>query len=192
MPRKRDGRPTRAERLSGARRLAALVKRARPGDDALAPPAFISERTAAHSLAVWRELVPELRRRGVFETIDRMMFALFCYWYGVFVEAKVDIDQRGAYFMVPSTGGTPRPWANPSVRSRDTAFANMLALSGRFALTPIDRYALFRGQKDYPGEELFGPVARPAAGVGEGGGGEEAERPDSWADLLPGAETRPN
>jgi len=155
--------------LAEAERLAGLLS-ASPTDSSelLAPPSFIADPRLAPALIVWKELAPSLQASGRLATLDRQAFAVLCYWQAEFITAADDILARGYSFMVKATTGGKRPWVNPSVARRDTAWAQIMALSERFGLTPLDRAALAKVRRVATGDDdglplTQTPAAAPAA-----------------------------
>lgn len=180
-------RPSKAERLAAqreaaiaeAQRLAGLLAAA-PAEGAgpLAPPAYIADPRLAPALTVWRELAPQLIASGRLQSLDRDMFAALCYWRAEWITAVDDILVNGYSFMGKAVAGGARPWTNPAVERRDTAWDQIVQLSAKFGLTPLDRIALNRGAND-------GLLADPDLfSAGKPKPAEEAIAPDSWAPLL--------
>lgn len=168
--------------LAEAQRLATLLSTApAQGGDLLAPPAFVADPRLAPALAVWKDLAPTLASTGRLAHLDRSTFAALCYWHAEYITAIDDILERGYSFMVKATSGGVRPWTNPSVERRDTAWTEIMKLSERFGLTPLDRIALNknRGMIRDDGDEL--PLVMPVAATSDG----EDVKPDKWIGLLP-------
>lgn len=173
--------------LAEARRLAGLLAAApAEGDGTLAPPAFIAEPRLAAALAVWRELAPQLQRTGRLHRLDRDMFAALCYWRAEWIAAVDDILTNGYSFMGTAVAGGKRPWTNPAVERRDTAWDEMMALSARFGLTPLDRLALGKGQREgfLDDPDLFDAAARRSTAAGAPGAAAGESTPDRWDELL--------
>lgn len=178
--------------IAEAQRLAALLSAAPPETEgSLAPPAFIADPRLAPAAAVWRELVPQLEKSGRLHRLDRDMFAALCYWRAEWIAAVDDILTNGYSFMGKAVAGGSRPWTNPAVERRDTAWGEMMSLSAKFGLTPLDRLALGKGQRDgfLDDPDLFGTPRKVAAAAAS-----EAPVPtDKWSSLLDGpAPQRPN
>lgn len=173
----------REEALAEATRLAGLLGAA-PGesDDPMAPPAFVTDPRLAPALIVWRELQPQLAKSGRLHRVDRFMFAALCYWRAEWIAAVDDILANGYSFMGRAVAGGSRPWANPSVERRDTAWSEMTALSAKFGLTPLDRIAINRGLRDghLDDADLFPP--KPPEQKPDGASAGAA--PDTWGGLL--------
>ena len=164
-----------------AERLANMLASApSEGDGTLAAPAFIHDERLKPALIVWRELAPHLERSGRLHAIDRDMFAALCYWRAEWIAGVDDIAVNGYAIMGKSTTGAPRPWTNPSVDRRDTAWAQMVALSAKFGLTPLDRIALNRASKtgDLDDADLFDGTAKK-----EPKHSEDTVVPGKWDDL---------
>lgn len=170
----------REKTIAEADRLAALLSAAPPETDQhLSPPAYIKDARLAPALAMWRELEKSLLGTGRLSTVDRSTFAALCYWHSEWITAIDDIQDRGYSFMVRAISGGERPWRNPSVERRDTAWDQILKLSERFGLTPLDRIVLNKGKQYQSGDdELPLPAPRssdvPAAEV----------KLDRWTNLL--------
>jgi len=161
-PRKRGAKVTRAR----ADKLAALLAAPQESSDPLAPPALLTDPRCAHALAVWREYAPRLARNNLLVELDRLTFAMFCVYYGEFIEATQDIRDKGKYFLVKMTfSEDTMPRANPSVAIRDKAWAVVMEMSKRFGLTPLDRYSLTAQQASALGNGggLFDHAQKPAA-----------------------------
>lgn len=174
--------------IGEANRLAAFLSSApTQGRDALSPPAFIADPRLAPALTVWRELAPTLSASNRLGALDRSAFAALCYWHCEWIAAVDDIQTRGYSFMANAIAGGTRPWTNPSVERRDTAWQQILTLSAKFGLTPLDRIALNRGLRDglLPEDDEL-PLPRPQRGaakvVAETVG--EPEAADPWTALL--------
>ena len=176
-----------------ANRVAALVVEAPggAGGDGTggdgAHPAFLDDPKMAAALEVWRRFEPELVARRVLEDVDRLMLATLCYWVSEFAAATDDIARNGYAIMGKATSGGARPWKNPSVDRRDTAFKAMTDLAAKFGLTPMDRIHLFKAMTDYPGEGAWGLVPTPVppgAGKGDGDAGDEETPQQDWVGKI--------
>ena len=132
-----------------AARLAKLLAEAPAlGPSSLAPPAFITVPRLAPALAVWRELASQLEDTGRLTRLDRFAFAALCFWQAEFIAAHDDVLKRGHWFMVKAVSGGKLPRRNPSVDRRNHAWDQVVALSVKFGLTPLDRIALNKAQRD--------------------------------------------
>jgi len=146
-----------------AKRLAALLAQAAPEHEGeLAPPAFINDPRLAPALAVWRELAPQLTKSGRLHQLDRFTFAMLCYWQGEFVAAMDDRLKRGTWFMVKAVSGGALPRKNPSVDREAYAYEQVMALSVKFGLTPLDRVALLKARRDNLTDEDDVDLFKPA------------------------------
>ena len=131
----------------------------------------------AAAAAVWRKLAPELKRtfRLPVETED--VFAMLCIYVQEWTDTTDDLHTRGFTQEIETLAGGKMERRRPSTIDRNLAFDNILKLSAKFGLTPVDMYDLFKGQalaaSNNPG--LFG------------GRGAAAEQPE----LDPAAETPP-
>lgn len=171
--------------LAEAARLASLLAEApRIGEAELAPPAFIADKRLAAAAKVWEQLAPLLETSRRLQAVDRTAFAALCYWQSEFLTAVDDIAERGYSFLGKAIAGGSRPWTNPSVARRDTAWSQVVALSAKFGLTPLDRIALNKNKGNtlddsdmLPGMGTPAPAAPPADG--------EAEVVDPWSRRLP-------
>lgn len=155
----------RAAAVVEAQRLAGLLSSApAEGTELLAPPSFIADPRLAPALIVWKELAPALAATGRLVQLDRLSFAMLCYWQAEFITAVDDILTRGYWFMAKATAGGERPWANPSVDRRDTAQSEINELAKRFGLTPLDRAQLTKARNAAAAvddDELPLPLAAP-------------------------------
>lgn len=174
----------REQALADAQRLATVLA-ATPAesDSLLAAPALLADPRLAPALAVWKELAPTLSATGRLQQLDRMTFASLCYWQAEYVTAVDDILARGYSFMVKATKGGERPWFNPSVQRRDTAWREIMALSQRFGLTPLDRAVLIKARKAGidPEDELLLPTQSTTRAVPQ----PEQRPPGKFDGLLP-------
>ncbi len=177
-PRRSAAERRREDAISEADRLAALLSAAPPeSDEPLSPPAFIKDRRLAPALAMWRELAKTLIATGRLGALDRFAFAMLCYWHGEWIKATDDILERGASFMVPATSGGERPWRNPSVDRQTLANDQIMTLSAKFGLTPLDRIALNKGRQYQSDDDELPLRHKPAPQA-------EVEVPDDWAKRL--------
>lgn len=178
-PRRSQAERRREEAIAEADRLAALLSAAPPeSDEPLAPPAFIKDRRLAPALAMWRELSKSLIGSGRLSALDRFTFAMLCYWHGEWIKATDDILERGPSFMVPATSGGMRPWRNPSVDRQTLANDQILTLSSKFGLTPLDRIALNKG-RPYQRDDDELPLSTPTTPAPD-----EVPKTDRWTGLL--------
>lgn len=176
-PRRSQAERRRDVAIAEADRLAALLSAAPPEtDEPLSPPAFIKDRRLAPALAMWRELSKTLIGSGRLSALDRHAFAALCYWHGEWIAAIDDIAARGYSFMANATAGGTRPWTNPSVDRRDTAWDQILTLSAKFGLTPLDRIALNKG-RPYQSDDDELPLRQPAPAA-------EVVELDDWSKRL--------
>ena len=151
--------------VAEAKRLAALLAEAvpeHPGE--LAPPAFIADPRLAPALAAWRELAPQLTKTGRLLRLDRFVFAMLCYWQGEFIASHDDLERKGKWFKVRAVSGGMMPRKNPSLDQLKYAYEQVMALSAKFGLTPLDRIALLKAHKaghvdDEDGDLFDAPAA---------------------------------
>lgn len=166
--------------IDEAQRLAVMLAAAEPvGDGVLAPPRYIADPRLAPAMAAWKDLAPLLAKTGRLQAVDRTMFAALCYWQGEWIAAHDDILVRGYWFERKAVAGGVRPWINPSVARRAFAYEQVLALSAKFGLTPLDRVQLNKNRHLANDDEEL-PLGRPA----EPAPAEEAPAPDKWSSLL--------
>lgn len=182
--------------VEDAARLSAMMAAApMDGDEAFAPPKFLSDPLLAAAQAVWRDLAPLLRSRALVGPRDRVMFASLCYWTGEFVTALDDIARNGYAIIGKSHAGHVRPWKNPSVDRRDTAYDYMLELSKRFGLTTLDRHQLFKRYEPAADDDDALPFAAAVSGDDLAGDASDDDDPNvvrsapAWDDEPP---ARPN
>ncbi|WP_424360240.1 phage terminase small subunit P27 family [Methylocystis parvus] len=159
-------RMTKAERQAAEATAIAELLAATPAESggALSPPAFLADPRCAAALSVWRDYAPKLSRLNILGELDRFTFSLFCVYAGEFVTAQQDILKNGYAVTVKTYGGegAARPFINPSVKRRDTAFAIVAKMAENFGLTPADRLKLLQSQAANPLGGLFGGA--PSAG----------------------------
>lgn len=162
----RGKRPTSSEKvIAEADRLASLIADA-PADQGvpLAPPAFIVGVKMRAAVAVWNRMVPLLSDRGLIDTIDRPMFAMFCVYAAEFVAANEDLLKNGLTKLVKTISGDAMLRENPAVSIRDHAAKICMDLSRRFGLSPLDRAYVLKVQKgaDIAPPDLFDLPEPPA------------------------------
>jgi P27 family predicted phage terminase small subunit len=177
-------RRTKAQKAADeAARLAGLLAAApAEADDALAPPAYIADPRLAPALATWRELAPRLSALMLVEHIDRTMFALFCYYHAEFIAAVDDLLRTGYAVAVKTVSGDRMLRRNPSVDRRDKAADMLMDLAKRFGLTKLDRFALFKAERDGQAPEPPAAPREPASPDGTAG----TEDDGGWAGVLGG------
>ncbi len=133
--------------------------------DKFAPPRFLDERFGP-ALAIWRDYGPRLTRLNLVQDLDRYTFALFCIYMAEWVAANEEIERGGYSIRVKTVSGSYMPRLNPNVGRREEAAKQVLELSKRFGLTPIDRINLFKDKTGLP-PGLFGNMGdaspKPAA-----------------------------
>lgn len=160
-------RQSKAERAAAEAEAMASLLASSPAetDEPLSPPKLLHGARQAAALAVWRDYAPRLRKLNVLSALDRLTFSMFCVYAGEFVAAQQDIDKRGYTVVVKTYGGTgaARPFVNPSVKRRDTAFAVVMDIASKFGLTPQDRQKLVAGMAGNPLGGLFGGETSPKA-----------------------------
>lgn len=154
-----------------ADRAAALLAAPPTSSDPLAPPAFLADTKLRPALAIWCELVPELRRLNLLAPLDRHTFAMYCVHLADWIAATKDISNNGHSYTAQNVTGTGElNRLNPAVRARELAERHILDIGSRFGLDPASRYKLLRDQGAVPSGGLF-DATRPAA-------------PDTAADAL--------
>lgn len=146
-----------------AQRVAQLLVAASPTGDLSVPPVLHEEKFAP-ALAVWRDLAPQLMRTHRLPKESRLIFVQLCVYSAEWLEAELDIAENGYTQRVKTVAGGYMERKRPVVDRRERAFDNVLKLSERFGLTPVDIYSLFKDQgaaaANVPG--LF-EDAKPAA-----------------------------
>lgn len=157
-----------AKKRADAQAKVAQLLAAAPAGDLAAPPMLEDPRLAG-ALAVWRVLAPELMRTHRLPKESRQIFVQLCVYQAEWLEAQLDIADKGYTQRVKTVAGGFMERRRPMIDRRERAFDNVLKLSERFGLTPHDLYALFKDQAvvaaTNPG--LFDQVKGPAAAEAE-------------------------
>lgn len=97
--------------------------------------------------AEWRRLTYDLKRiPGLLQRPDRAAMIALCTEWDRYVEAVKDIKDRGVQVMGMSRGESGMV-KNPSVQVARETLTALLALWGRFGLTPADRARIQAPQK---------------------------------------------
>lgn len=124
--------PTKLRVLHGDKKSRINHEEPVPPEAPVTCPSWLS----AKAKAVWRRLAPSLIARGVLTPWDADMFARFCVLEVLNRQALEDVEKRGTLVAGRHKGEKVK---NPSVQiARDTG-AQLLAIAGRFGLTPSDR-----------------------------------------------------
>lgn len=138
-----------AKREEEIARVADILAKA-PADpaDPNAPPSLIDRGPMfAAAIAVWKMMAPKLSETHRLQAQHRPIFAMFCVYYAEWVMANEDIMAKGLTQTVKTVSGVDMERIRPIVKIRELAFNQLLALAGKFGLTPTDEYDLFRKQQ---------------------------------------------
>lgn len=148
-------------------------------------PTMLQDPKYAPAAALWRRLAPELRKTYRLPVESEFLFVQFCIYGQEWVEATEDLHVKGFSQAVQTVAGGKMERRRPKTFDRQQALQNLLALSGKFGLTPDDMYALFKGQvavaASHP--DLFGGARKPleaeapATGGRIGGMGQQRSAP---------------
>jgi P27 family predicted phage terminase small subunit len=114
--------------------------------DHLAPPAYMEGEKFAEELAVWNELVPELRKLNLLQRLDRYTFAMLCTHIADWIKATRDIKEMGAHYGAVGVAEQKLMRMNPAVKVREIAEKHILDIGEKFGLNPFARYKLLREQ----------------------------------------------
>lgn len=107
-----------------------------PAIGAPQPPAWLDQVARQE----WRRLRPELERLGLWRKLDRALFASYCHFYSVFINAIRESERNQIDLVVLTKSGYPIQ--NPYLAIINTAFERMRALAGEFGFTPSSRTRL--------------------------------------------------
>jgi P27 family predicted phage terminase small subunit len=144
-PGKRMSKADRAQ--AEAARVASMIAAA-PAElgDALAPPQMMLDPRLAPAIAVWRELVPELRSMNILKSVDRLVFAMFCLLVADYWAARKDVLENGHYTWWQPAHGNKKRIKSPAADDAVHLTKVILDMAKEYALTPLARYALLREQ----------------------------------------------
>jgi P27 family predicted phage terminase small subunit len=131
MPKGPPPKPTALKELAGnpgKRR----IKGAEPTPDPVVLPApdYMDDRAKW----LWRSLVPELVRHGLFARLYREALAAYCVSWSRHVKAEMMIQKQSEITNTPNGMEVSSAWLNISNRAQD----NMRRWSSLFGLTPAD------------------------------------------------------
>lgn len=141
-------RMSKAERARAeAARVAGMIAAA-PAEsaDAFAPPQMMLDPRLAPAIAVWRELVPDLRSMNILKTVDRLVFAMFCLLVADYWAARKDVLENGHYMWWQPAHGNKKRVKSPASDDVVHLTKVILDMAKEYALTPLARYALLREQ----------------------------------------------
>lgn len=114
----------------------------------LAPPAIIDRGPmSAAAIAVWEQMAPKLASTHRLQHHHRFIFAMFCVYFAEWVTANEDCLTKGLTQSVATVAGGSMERIRPIVKIRDAAFDQVMKLSPKFGLTPMDEYDLFKQQQ---------------------------------------------
>ena len=168
------GHPGKRRRAGKADTRAAELAAAPPASaDPLSPPVWLGEAKLRPALAIWRELVPDLKRYNLLDTLDRPTFAMYCVHMADWVQATRDIAKNGHSYAAKNVNGDDLMRVNPAVKVRELAERHILEIGSRFGLDPSSRYKLLRDQSASALGGLFS--GQGAGGTGEDRGSRGAE-----------------
>lgn len=121
-------------------------------------PAMLQDAKYAAAAAVWRRLAPELKRTHRLPVESEFYFIQVCIYAQEWVAATEDLHLNGFAQHVQTVAGGKMERRRPKTFDRQQAYSNLMDLSARFGLTPMDLYSVFKGQaavaQNNPG--LFG------------------------------------
>lgn len=141
----------------------AWLLKPRPEGSADLPPALQDELYAPAAL-IWRQLAPELRRTHRLPAESEHLLVMACIYAQEWYAATHDLHANGFAQNVKTVAGGMMERRRPKNFDRQQAYSNLVELSAKFGLTPVDMYNLFRGQANAamsnPG--LFGDDRQPA------------------------------
>jgi P27 family predicted phage terminase small subunit len=127
----RDGNP-RKEKLPS---VAEQVHVGGEGDDEFwQPPAYLTREGKKH----WRELLVDLRRSHIVETVDRGTLAQMCEAWSTWMKALAIVKREG----IVSRGSTNQLVKHPAVQMMSDASRDYLRLAEQYGLTPSARARL--------------------------------------------------
>lgn len=95
------------------------------------PPAHLSGEAAVK----WAELAPQLENLGILSQIDADLLAMYCQFYGRWVEAEQHLAEESLVL----TGGQGGVYQNPWLAVANKAMEQMHKLGAEFGLTPSSR-----------------------------------------------------
>lgn len=127
-----------------AAHLTALLAPA-PAGAAELPP-ILQDPKYAPAAAIWRRLAPELRRTHRLPPESEFHLVQTCIYTQEWAAATEDLHTRGFVQEIETIAGGKMERRRPKVFDRQQAFQNLMELSARFGLTPMDLYALFKDQ----------------------------------------------
>jgi P27 family predicted phage terminase small subunit len=153
------GNPGRRRRDTPAARAAELAAAAAESADPLAPPRYLRDAKLRPALAIWRQLVGELRRFNLLDTLDRGTFAMYCVHMADWIAATKDIAKYGHSYTAKNVNNDDLMRLNPAVKVRELAERHILEIGSRFGLDPASRYRLLRDQSAAPLGGLFGSAS---------------------------------
>jgi len=100
-------------------------------DDHVTMPRFLG----AEAKKLWKELAPELKKRGLLTALDRAAFSGLCASYGHMVEMERIIQKEGST-IVDNRGVTRK---HPAVTILNQFFSLFKSFSEMFGLSPLAR-----------------------------------------------------
>ena len=103
----------------------------------------------------WDRVVPELSRLRLLSSVDHSSLAVYCEAWSSFVQAAVDVRERGVLIPGARSGDLVR---NPSAQVMRDSATTMRAYATEFGLTPQARARMTLPTDDdakHEAEELF-------------------------------------
>ena len=92
----------------------------------------------AEGKRLWRDLRPELEKRGILCALDRPLYAILCQLWADFRQLSDKVATEGLTF----TGPRGREYPNPRVAMLASAERELLSLAREYGLTPASRKRL--------------------------------------------------
>lgn len=86
-----------------------------------------------------KKLKEYLENKGIYEDVDEYLIDEFIDYLKMSVEARRDINKRGTIMNIAKEGNKPYFQANISVSILNNCIKNLLNISKRLGLSPLDR-----------------------------------------------------
>jgi len=119
----------------------------------LAPPKYLNRVAKAE----WQRIVGPLVDQNTFAALDRSLLASYCQFFSHWIASEADLSKNGLIINVTSqtrTGKTVKPVQNPALRNSVAAHRQMLAVSSKFGISPVDRTKVDADTGSSQGDEL--------------------------------------
>jgi P27 family predicted phage terminase small subunit len=104
----------------------------------LTPPKYLNKVARQE----WNRVAPLLLEQNTLLAIDRSLLASYCQFFSHWIASEADLARNGLVINVSSqtrTGSTVKPVQNPALRNSVAAHRQMLQVSSKFGISPIDR-----------------------------------------------------